>query len=111
MVQFIRPRAISGLGAAAVGALHPASSAPSRVRVPRVGVLESPQSGLHSRVGRGSRTRDAAEKSWPEVRLFDAPLAGRARLPAKSFRLAEADREGAEASGTRRGSYLHQFCR
>ena len=85
MVQFIRPRAISGLGAAAVGALHPASSAPSRVRVPRVGALESPQSGLHSRVGRGSRTRDAAEKSWPEVRLFDAPLAGRARLPAKSF--------------------------
>ena len=58
-----------------------------------------------------SHTRDAAEKSWPEVRLFDAPLAGRARLPAKSFRLAEAAREGAEASGTRRGSYLHQFCR
>ena len=81
-VEFVR----SGLGAAAVGALDVASSAPSRVRVPRVGALESPQSGLHSRVGRGSRTRDAAEKSWPEVRLFDAPLAGRARLPAKNFR-------------------------
>ena len=68
------------------GALDVASSAPSRVRVPRVGALESPQPGLHSDVGRGKRTRDAAEKSWPEVRLFDAPLAGRARLPAKSFR-------------------------
>ena len=85
MVQFIRPRAISGLGAAAVGALHPASSAPSRVRVPRVGALESPQPGLHSDVGRGTRTRDAAEKSWPEVRLFDAPLAGRAGCPRKVF--------------------------
>ena len=73
-------------GAAAVGDLHPASSAPSRVRVPRVGALESPQPGLPSDVGRGSRARDAAEKSWPEVRPFDAPLAGRARLPAKSFR-------------------------
>ena len=71
---------------APLGAKHVRCSAPSRVRVPRVGVLESPQSGLHSRVGGGSRTRDAAEKSWPEVRPFDAPLAGRARLPAKSFR-------------------------
>ena len=77
---------LSGLGAAAVGALDVASSAPSRVRVPRVGALESPQPGLPSRVGRDKCTRDAAEKSWPEVRPFDAPLAGRARLPAKSFR-------------------------
>ena len=29
--------------------------------------------------------RDAAEKSWPEVRLFDAPLAGRAGCPRKVF--------------------------
>ena len=75
----------SGLRAAAVGALHPASSAPSRVHLSRAGALESPQPGLPSRVGRDKCTRDAAEKSWPEVRLFDAPLAGRARLPAKSF--------------------------
>ena len=76
----------SGLRAAAVGDLHPSSSAPSRVHLSRVGALESPQPGLHSDVGRGTRTRDAAEKSWPEVRPFDAPLAGRARLPAKNFR-------------------------
>ena len=67
MVQFIRPRAISGLGAAAVGALHPASSAPSRVRVPRVGALESPQSGLRSRGTGGSRARDAAANEAPEA--------------------------------------------
>ena len=77
-------RFVSGLGAAAVGALDVASLAP-RVRLPRDSALESPQPGLHSDVGRGSRTRDATEKSWPEVRPFDAPLAGRARLPAKSF--------------------------
>ena len=68
-----------------MGALDVAISAPSRVRVPRVGALESPQPGLHSDVGRGTRTRDAAEKSWPEVRPFDAPLAGLVRLPAKNF--------------------------
>jgi len=33
------------------------------------------------------------------------------RLPAKNFRRAEAAREGTEASGTRRGSYLRQFRR
>lgn len=33
------------------------------------------------------------------------------RLPAKKFRRAEAAREGTEASGTRRGSYLRQFRR
>ena len=57
----------SGLRAAAVGALHPASSALSRVRVPRVGALESPQPGLPSRGGGGSRTRDAATKEAPEA--------------------------------------------
>ena len=78
-------RFVSGLGAAAVGALDVASSAPSRVHLSRVGALESPQPGLPSRVGCDKCTRDAAEKSRPEVRPFDAPLAGHARLPAKSF--------------------------
>ena len=55
----------------------------------------------------GSWARDAAKKSWPEVRPFDAPR----EAPRKKFRRAEAAREGTEASGTRRGSYLRQFRR
>ena len=71
---------------APLGAKHVLNSAPSRVHLSLVGALESPQPGLPSRVGRDKCTRDAAEKSCPEVRPFDAPLAGRARLPAKKFR-------------------------
>ena len=66
-------------------AKHAQCSAPSHARLPRAGALKSPQRGLHSGGRGGSRARDAAEKSWPEVRPFDAPLAGRARLPAKNF--------------------------
>ena len=48
-------------------------------------------------------------KGWPEVRPFDAPRDSEA--PRENFRRAEAAREGTEASGTRRGSYLRQFRR
>ena len=71
---------------APLGAKHVLNSAPSHAQVPRDSAPESPQPGLPSRVGRDKCTRDAAEKSWPEVRPFDAPLAGLVRLPAKKFR-------------------------
>ena len=57
----------SGLRAAAVGDLHPASSAPSRVHLSRVGALESPQPGLPSDVGRDKCTRDAAANEASEA--------------------------------------------
>ena len=62
----------SGLRAAAVGDLHPASSAPSHARVPRVGALESPQSGLRSRGTGGSRARDAAANEALKLSLRNA---------------------------------------
>ena len=62
-----------------MAALDVASSAPSRVRVPRVGALESPQPGLPSRGGGGSRTRDAATKQAPEAEPPQRCLWPRAR--------------------------------
>ena len=58
---------------APLGAKHVRCSAPSRVRVPRVGALESPQPGLPSDVGRGTRTRDGAELATSKAPTAAAP--------------------------------------
>jgi len=60
------------------------------------------------RGGSGGRARDAAKKSWPELGPWRAHNEPRG-APRENFRWTEAAREGNKASGTRRGSYLHQL--